>query len=149
MKLSWGHGVVIALGTFMVFITSAIIFFPMGKQGAELVEENYYEAELHYQDVIDAKNRANKLEQRPDLKILPTGIMITFPEEINNDNSTFNFYLFRTNDKNLDVKKEFQLGAANTVNIPQNILVPGNYTLKLKWTKDNKDYQIDYDIQWK
>lgn len=149
MKLSWGHGVVIALGTFMVFITSAIIFFPMGKQGAELVEDNYYEAELHYQDVIDAKNRANQLEFKPNLEILPTGIMVTFPKDINNDNAKFNFVLFRTDDKNLDIHKEFELGAANTVNIPKNILVPGSYTLKLKWNKENKDYQIDFDILWK
>lgn len=121
----------------------------MGKQGAELVEDNYYEAELHYQDVIDAKNRANQLEFKPNLEILPTGIMVTFPKDINNDNAKFNFVLFRTDDKNLDIHKEFELGAANTVNIPKNILVPGSYTLKLKWNKENKDYQIDYDILWK
>ncbi len=54
-KLNWGHGLAIALGCFIIFILSLIFIFPMGKQNAEMISNNYYEEELQYQDVIDAK----------------------------------------------------------------------------------------------
>ena len=149
MKLSWGHGVVIALGCFIVFILSMIFFFPIGKDNSELITDNYYEEELHYQDIIDAKNAADQLTAKPDLKLTSEGIIITFPEDINNNNSKFNFYLYRTNDQNLDIKKDFSLNEVNAMEIPKTVLVAGDYMLKLKWIKENKNYQIDYNIKWK
>ena len=61
MKFTWGHGIVVALGLFISFILYLIFVFPIGKQNSELVTENYYEDELSYQKVIDAKNNAETL----------------------------------------------------------------------------------------
>lgn len=149
MKISWGHGVVIALGTFIVFILAMIFFFPMGQKNSELITENYYEEELQYQDVIDAKNRAGKLAEIPKINISTAGLKISFPSDINNQNSKFNFFLYRSSDQNLDIKKDFVLDAQNSYQIPSKVLVKGGYILKLMWTKDQKDYQVDYDIEWK
>ncbi|MEN2434557.1 FixH family protein [Weeksellaceae bacterium A-14] len=149
MKFHWGHGVFVALTIFIIFILSMIFFFPMGKQNSELITENYYEEELVYQDVIDAKNRTDKLAEKPHVELKKEGIFIMFPKEINNSNAKFNFYLYRTEDQNLDIKKDFQLMPDNTFTIPAKVLVKGSYTLKLKWHKDNLNYQRDYDIQWK
>lgn len=150
MKISWGHGVVIALGAFMLFIVGMILIFPMGKQNAELITDNYYEEELHYQDVIDAKNRADKLVQNPELKLITQkGIEVFFPKEFNNTNSKIDFHLFRTNDSNLDVKREISLDQNNSFSIPKSVIQTGNYTLKLKWIKDKVTYQRDFDIEWK
>lgn len=54
-NFSWGHGVVIALFAFIVFILSMLFLFPNGQKNSEMVTDNYYEEELQYQDVIDAK----------------------------------------------------------------------------------------------
>lgn len=147
-KLHWGHGLAIALGCFILFILFLIFIFPMGKQNAEMISNNYYEEELQYQDIIDAKKNAAQLEQQPVYKATSEGMMISFPETIKVDNDKVNFVLFRTEDSNLDVKKEVGL-QHNVFLIPKKVLSPGSYTLKLKWTENKKSYQIDYDIQWK
>ena len=64
-KFTWGHGVVIALLVFMAFILSMLFLFPNGQKNSEMVTDNYYEEELKYQDVIDAKKRADNLEEKP------------------------------------------------------------------------------------
>ena len=83
MKISWGHGVVIALGAFILFILGMIFLFPIGKQNSELITENYYEEELKYQEVIDAKNSADNLTEKPTVALEKQGITIIFPKEIN------------------------------------------------------------------
>lgn len=149
MKISWGHGVVIALASFIIFILGMIFLFPNGQKNSDLITDNYYEEELQYQDVIDAKNRADKLAAKPELKIKQSGIYILFPEDFNNTNTKFDFYLYRSDDQNLDVKKEFTLSAKNDFEIPAKVLSKGNYILKLKWTTNKLKYQRDYDIVWK
>lgn len=147
-NLNWGHGLAIALGCFMLFILFLIFIFPMGKQNAEMISNNYYEEELKYQDIIDAKNNAAKLEKTPTYKATTEGLLITFPQTIKVDENVANFILFRTEDSNLDVKKEVTL-QHNLFLIPAKVISKGSYTLKLKWTENKKPYQVDYDILWK
>lgn len=148
-KFNWGHGIALALAGFIAFILFMIFIFPNGKQNSELVSDNYYEDELAFQQVIDAKKNADQLPAKPNFLQTEEGIKITFPESIVVDDKKVNFNLFRTDDKNLDVKKEVQIEEGNFIQIPKKVLVPGSYTLKIKWQSNKKPYQIDYDILWK
>lgn len=146
-NLNWGHGLMIALGCFIIFILTLIFTFPTSNN-ADLVSDNYYEEELEYQKIIDAKHNAAKLKQLPTQKLTTNGIEITFPENIVVDGNKVNFVLFRTEDSNLDVKKEITLHH-NYFIIPSKVISKGSYTLKLRWTENKKPYQVDYDIVWK
>ncbi|MDO3425659.1 FixH family protein [Chryseobacterium sp. APV1] len=148
-NFNWGHGVIIALASFMIFILSMMFLFPNGQKNSEMVTDNYYEEELKYQDVIDAKKRADELKEKPVYNQNPAGIRITFPKDYNNSNTSVKFVLNRTDDQNLDVHKTVQLDANQSFLIPAQVLKLGNYTLRLSWTKDKTDYRMDYDVIWK
>jgi hypothetical protein len=148
-KFSWGHGVVIALAAFMIFILSMLFLFPNGQKNSEMVTDNYYEEELKYQDVIDAKKRADELQEKPVYSQDKSGIKITFPKDYDNSNTTVKFVLNRTDDQNLDIRKSVQLDTNKSFLIPGQVLKVGNYTLRLNWTKDKTDYRMDYDVIWK
>jgi hypothetical protein len=148
-NLNWGHGMVIALLAFIIFILSMLFLFPNGQKNSEMVTDNYYEEELKYQDVIDAKGRADQLQEKPVYSQDKNGIKITFPKDYDNSNTTVKFVLNRTEDQNLDIHKSVQLDANKSFVIPAQLLKEGNYTLRLSWTKDKKDYRLDYDVIWK
>jgi len=150
-KFTWGHGIILALGGFIVFILSMIFLYSRGYQNSEMVSENYYEDELVYQKVIDAKNAADRLAEKPVFSQSSEGIKVVFPKRFDNKNSKFRFYLFRTEDSKLDIRKEVELDENNSFIIPAKagILRKGSYTLKLNWTENNKtEYQIDYNLLW-
>jgi len=140
---------VIALGAFIIFILSMLFLFPNGQKNSEMVTDNYYEEELKYQDVIDAKKRADELQEKPVYSQDKEGITITFPQDYNNSNTTVKFVMNRTDDQNLDVHKSVQLDSHKSFLIPAQVLKMGNYTLRLSWTKDKTDYRLDYDVIWK
>lgn len=148
-NITWAHGIIFALAAFMIFILSMLFLFPNGQQNSELVTEDYYEEELAYQQVIDAKNAADTLKLKPQYIQNPAGITIKFPENVNNNNAKFSYVLNRTDDQNLDLKKTVILDATNTFTIPKSVLVNGNYTLRMSWTKNNTEYRMDYDVIWK
>lgn len=147
-NFTWGHGIVLALGSFMIFILSMIFIFSRGMQNSELITDNYYEEELQYQKVIDAKNNADALPEKPVYSQNANGITIKFPAEINNGNAKFKIDLHRAEDRNLDVIREIPLNRDNAVFLPAAILAEGNYVLRVMWTKDQQDYQMDYNIVW-
>lgn len=140
---------VIALLAFIIFILSMLFLFPNGQKNSEMVTDNYYEEELKYQDVIDAKGRADQLQEKPVYSQDKNGIKIIFPKDYDNSNTTVKFVLNRTEDQNLDIHKSVQLDAHKSFVIPAQLLKEGNYTLRLSWTKDKKDYRLDYDVIWK
>jgi hypothetical protein len=148
-NLNWGHGMVIALLAFIIFILSMLFLFPNGQKNSEMVTDNYYEEELKYQDVIDAKGRADQLQEKPVYSQDKNGIKITFPKDYDNSNTTVKFVLNRTEDQNLDIHKSVQLDTNKSFVIPAQLLKEGNYTLRLSWIKDKKDYRLDYDVIWK
>ncbi|KQT22460.1 nitrogen fixation protein FixH [Chryseobacterium sp. Leaf404] len=148
-NLSWGHGVFIALLAFIIFILSMLFLFPNGQQNSEMVSDNYYEEELMYQQVIDAKGRADKLVNKPVYSQNSEGITIQFPADYNNGNARIKYVMNRTDDKNLDIKKDAVLDSKKSITIPANILKKGSYTLRLTWVKNNTEFRIDYDVLWK
>lgn len=147
-NFTWGHGVATALAVFIIFILSLIFFFTRSWQNAELVSTNYYQDELMYQDVIDAKNNADALKDKPTYTQNVDGITIQFPATSLIDDNTVKFTLFRTDDAKLDISKQVAL-ANKTLQIPAAVLIPGSYTLKVQWMQQNKPHQIDYNILWK
>lgn len=147
-KFTWGHGVALALGLFIIFILSMIFYFTSTWKNSELITDDYYEAELAYQDVIDAKSLANGLSEKPQYSQDKMGIRITFPQEYNNLNTQFSIDLHRAEDQKLDVIKEMELDGRNSLFIPAAVLAKGNYVLRVHWTRAEKNYQLDYDLVW-
>lgn len=148
-NFTWGHGIGLALASFIIFILSMVFLFPNGQKNSEMVTDKYYEEELQYQSVIDAKKRADELPEKPVYSQSAAGITLKFPESINNSNAAVNFVLNRSDDQNLDIKKSVRLDANQSFTIPATVLKRGNYTLRLMWTKDKTDYRLDYDVIWK
>lgn len=148
-KFTWGHGIVIALTLFIGFILYLLFIFPMGKQNSDLVSETYYQDELSYQEVINAKTNADALTAKPKYQQNQKGITIAFPQGIISKEAKIEYYLYRTDDKNKDKTNTVKLSSENTIQIPNTLLEKGNYTLKVKWEQNQKKFQVDYDVVWK
>lgn len=150
-KFHWGHGLALAMAAFIIFILSMIFFFPNGQENSELVANDYYQEELSYQEVIDAKHNAELLpkELQPEYVQNEEGIKVIFPDKIVDKDSRVRFHLYRIDNQRLDIKKATTLDIKNAFFIPKNILVTGGYILKVYWQREGKKYQIDYELTWR
>lgn len=148
-KFTWGHGIALALACFIGFILYLIFIFPIGKQTSDLVSDNYYQDELEYQKVIDAKKNADQLSQKPFFAQLPYGIRIAFPKETIDAGQQVHYELYSINDKEKDKKQNVNLDNNNSFLVPKEMLSTGSYILKVRWKKSDIDYQVDYELVWK
>ena len=146
LKLNWPTGIVIAIISFMIFILSFVYkSIAIDKYQHELISEDYYGDELHYQEEINKLNNAKTLETDIELTNSKEGITIEFPQNIDQNEIKGTITFLRLSNKKLDFSEEIEL-TANEQLIPSNKLVPGKWIVRIEW--QNGDMEYLYKESW-
>ena len=146
MKINWGTAIVIAMISFIVFILTFVYRSAvMDEYQHELVSEDYYGDELHYQEEIDKINNASKLEVNVSLARSEEGLIIRFPEAMKTENITGTISLQRPSNKSLDLFMPIELSNSDLL-IPDQKLASGKYILVVDWKYENSEYMFKDEL---
>ncbi|MFA7686377.1 MAG: FixH family protein [Moheibacter sp.] len=141
MKFTWAHGLMIALGCFMIFISSLVFF--AGNMG-EMVEDNYYEKTIHYQDDINAAKRANNMGSKPEIIRQANGYLIRFHSTPQSGDVLF----LRSNDSKQDIVHPLKLNSRKEQLVHAVELTNGEYEVSLRWKQNGEDYLFKQKVNW-
>ena len=140
MKINWGTGIVIALALFISFIMFFVLQMTLNdRTNHDLVREDYYKAELGFQDEINARNNAlkNKVNLRTEKNA--EGIRIQFPENLNPMDIKGTVSLYRPSNKELDFELPISL-SQDYLLIPNDRLLDGRWDIKVFWEYRGETY---------
>ncbi|WP_291865931.1 FixH family protein [Maribacter sp.] len=138
MKINWGTGIIIAFIAFISFILFFVVKMSTdNRANHDLVTEEYYKAELAFQNEIDAGNNARNI----DIKIEKTkeGLSIQFPKNINTEAFKGTVSLYRPSNKHLDFDLPLSLSNSHLL-IPDKRLLDGRWDIKVFWNYNGKEY---------
>jgi len=148
MKFNWGTGIVLALVGFISFIMYFIISMNIDKKyDHDLVDEDYYQLELEFQNDIDKLNNARALENNLSWKKTDEGIIIVFPEDLDIKNITGKVFLYRPSNKHLDFETQISLSNYNLL-IPDKRLLDGRWNIKVYWQYKKTSYLFSKEIMY-
>ena len=117
----------------MVFILSFVYkSITMDEYQHELVSEDYYKDELHYQEEIDKLNNAKKLKDDIVLNNSKEGVLIQFPAEMDNNEIKGMIHFQRLSNKKLDFSEEIKLENHQQL-IDAEKMVSGKWVVKIDW----------------
>jgi len=140
LKLNWPTGIVIAILSFMIFILSFVYkSIAVDKYQHELISEDYYKDELHYQEEIDKLNNAKTLESDVELTNSKEGITIEFPKNIDENKIAGTITFLRLSNEKLDFTEDIQLTAHKQL-IPSNKIVSGKWIVRIEWQNGDQEY---------
>ena len=140
IKLSWPTGIIIAIVSFMIFILSFVYkSIALDEYQHELVSEDYYKDELHYQEEIDKLNNANTLDKNIEVKQTSDGVTLVFPENIPQDNISGVITFQRLSNQKLDFTEEIHLTDHKQL-IPESKIVPGKWIVRIEWKNGDEEY---------
>lgn len=146
IKINWGTAMVIVMALFMIFILQFVYrTLAVEKYEHHLVSEDYYKDELYYQKEIDKMNNASKLAQNVITKRVKEGILVIFPDDLDDTQITGKIYLQRPSDKRLDFTKEIELKDHEMI-IQDKKLINGKWNLKIDWVHDSHEYLLKESI---
>ncbi len=139
--MNWGNKLLV---TFIVFGTGmGVLVYKSMNTTYELVEKDYYKKELRYQEVIDGSNRANALSASASLKQTDSGIVLQFPEEMKNQQVTGSVLFYCAYNQKQDKNFELKVNQDGSQVFNNTQITPGNYTVKIGWSSNGKDYYTE------
>lgn len=137
MRISWGYKIAIFYLSFVIGIL--FLVYKASNESFDLVTENYYEAELKYQDVIDQKGNAKSLSAAPVITHSVNSISIQLPAEFTRQKVQGEVYLYRASDAAKDIRLAFTTDdGIYRVDLGREL--SGSYDLKLSWQANGKHY---------
>ena len=147
MKINWETGIVIGMLAFISFIMYFVVtMMSSSDYDHDLVVEDYYKAELHYQQDIDAQENAFALNEQISLERRGESLIIIFPEGIDLENTMGTVSLYRPSNKKLDFSIPFSEIKSSEFEIPANQLVNGRWNVNVTWKNDEKEFMYKTEI---
>lgn len=138
--MNWGKGIIAAFVFFAIFI--GVLVAVTMREDIGLVSKNYYAEEIEYQEQLDRKNNAERLENKPEISIEENQLLkVYFPSVSMVEGGEVK--LFRPSEDKLDQRFELRASSDSVQVFSINPLKKGSYRIKLKWAMEGKEYYIE------
>ena len=137
MKFSWGTGIAVFYGMFMLSMVGVV--FASRRHDPGLVQKNYYDLDLNYQARLDKKQNTADLAAPPAVQFDAASktIRVQFPDAMTAVAGTAKCYRSATTKDDFTVKLE----KTGQLEIPAQNLAPGRWRIDLDWeAADGKGY---------
>lgn len=136
--MSWGYKVILILAVFVIGILS-MVFIAM-RQNNEMIDDHYYDKELKYQEVIDARKNLEKFND--SVLVIQEGEMVKIKiPSLAAQNITEGYLEFlRHDDKNKDRKLSIATDTNGMQLLPKSNFSKGEYKLRARWKSNGVEY---------
>lgn len=139
--MNWGYKL---LATFIVFGTGmSFLVYRSMKTNYELVDKDYYNRELAYQQVIDNSNRARQLKEDIQVTRGENAVEIKFPGVSAGQTVKGAIHFYCAFDESNDRHFTISPDSAGVQVISRETLKPVTYTVKISWTVDGEGYYTE------
>jgi nitrogen fixation protein FixH len=140
--MNWGTKIVLGMVVFMLFIIGMVVYMFKVHDNDSLVEEDYYEKGLNYNQEYKAKENVLNEGAEPVIKINEHQIIIQLK-----DSASYELKMMRPVKAAEDIKsKGNTIGTTNLILVERANMHRGLWILELKWMSNNKEYQFNKNI---
>ncbi len=144
MKFNWGTGIALTLVLFAMLM-SFMVYKAM-QQDFDLVSEEYYADELVYQDIINQKTNALKLDGRAKLQMTDQQVFLMLPADLEGKTKSFEVQMYHEQEADNDFKFGEKSTTENQFAVPFKTFSTGKWIAKVKLNCEGVDYYFDPEI---
>jgi len=138
VKMNWGTGLLLVFAGFgglMAYMTYRCMH-----TSVDLVAREYYKDELSYQQVIDARKKADALSGEVDLRQTGGAITFTLPREMRNTAVKGSIQFYCPSNAVRDRSVSLQVNEGGRQEIAAGVVLPGHYTVRIQWESGGVRY---------
>ncbi len=139
--MNWGKGLALALIAFAGMMTWFVI--KASQNPMPLVTEDYYGAELKFQQRIDEQARTKTLSAPVAIALTRGSVQLDLPAEMQGRAVSGTLTLLRPNDPLADRTIVLPVTSTGTLAVTDVDLLPGRYNALLEWQADGVAYYTE------
>lgn len=144
MKISWGTGITITIIVFML-ISFWLIYFSFSQE-VNLVRDDYYQAEVQFDDKLESINRTEQLDEKLLIKLEGKNIKLVFPSNFIKNEITGSIFLYRPSNRESDIQFPINLDSTKTQFISTTSMLKGMWKIQVSWNTDSLEYFSEKNI---
>ena len=129
--MNWGHKITIVIVLFLVGMLGMVFYASM--QTNEMIDDKYYQKELVYQQVIDAKQNLMNISADNIISQNMNELVITLPTGTFEKLEEGQIELLRSDNERKDVRQTMEVTGHNRYTIQKNGLTKGIYKARINW----------------
>jgi len=147
MKINWGTYIVIAFALFISFIMYFVFKVQSdSKYDNDLVVEEYYKHDVHFQDEMARIQNAHNLKVKPVITVDANGVIIAFPAGFTLKDIKGTVALYRTSNKKFDFQMPLSFTDSASLFIPKDRFIDGQWYVNMEWQYKGKSYLTKEEI---
>lgn len=143
-RFNWGTGIALTLILFAMLM--GFMVYKATQQDFDLVSENYYADELVYQDIIDQKTNALKLEDKASLSIVGNEVYLILPKDLESKTKSFTVLMYCEQEADNDFSFEQAKTSENRFTVSFQKFSTGKWIAKVKLHCEDVDYYLEPQI---
>lgn len=144
IQLNWGHKLAIVIVLFLVAMLTMVFY--AARQDNEMIDDNYYQKELGYQDLIDAQRNLLGISANNIVSQDMDEVIFTLPIGTFEGLDSGRVELLRTDAQRLDRFLDIQPDGTNRRSILKSELSPGMYRARIRWTSKGIPYYKEESV---
>jgi len=138
-----GNLILIGFGIMVLFIAGLV--YECTQNPSVMVSDNYYEQELKFQDLIDARANAQRFNDSLLLIKNHGEVLFKIPKELNGLLQNLKIELYNTSDDKKDKNFVLQKNEEGIYKVNTSTWGSGSYLLKLHFTSGAKNYYKEFN----
>jgi hypothetical protein len=147
MKINWGTSIVIAFALFISFIMYFVVKVQTdNKYDNDLVVEEYYKHDVHFQDEMVRIQNAQDLKLKPVITVTTNGITIIFPNDFEPKQIKGTVALYRASNKKFDFQVPISFTDSASLFVSKDKLIGGEWKINMEWQYKGKSYLTKEEV---
>jgi nitrogen fixation protein FixH len=138
VRISWGTGITISIILFTI-ISLWIIYFAFNED-VNLVRDDYYEAEVNFDEKLETIKRTDKLDEKLKITTYADRIELKFPDNFDYLNIEGIIKLYRPSNRDKDIQVPIKLDSNSTQIINTDKLLSGLWKIQVDWAVYSDKY---------
>lgn len=144
MKINWGTGIVLAL---VIMVSGMLYLVSIAlRQNDDLVENDYYQKSITYQQHIDEARNNNALTEKIKFELSPESLKLSFPKLANSQEFEGEIHFYSPVEEKRDMTVQIKLDSIYNQIVDLKSLQKGRYKLKINWKANSVAYYQEEDI---
>lgn len=142
--MNWGYKIMIVIFAFIAAMIGMVVV--ASHQKNEMVETNYYDAEINYQSMINAAKNLNAISGDSLIKQTKQSVLLQIPNSLVTGFQKGQISLLKTDNEHQDKKIDFNPDANGRFIINKSTLSAGSYKASIEFTSQSITYYREQNI---